>query len=288
MEGAVSGVDIALVQLGCRTSDRAEGPIGAARALAEALGDRLATEPRFVGSGASASERGWSEDLEASRGCLLEAGGQVDDALEAGRAPLLVASDCAVGLTTLPAVARQRPEARVLWLDAHGDANTPETTSSGFLGGMALAGACGLWDPGLGTGHIEPGRVVLAGVRDLEPAERDLLEASEVTVVGASLETLVFTQNALDRSSVYVHVDLDVLDPAAYPAWMPAASGLGPHKLYDLLEAVASECEVVGVEAVPTAAPADEAEAEEAVEVAVEALDPLVRALAREGAAVGD
>ena len=55
-------------------------------------------------------------------------------------------------LTTLPTALRHRPEAKVLWLDAHGDFNTPDTTPSGYLGGMALAGACGQWDAGLG-GH---------------------------------------------------------------------------------------------------------------------------------------
>ena len=53
-------------------------------------------------------------------------------------------------MTTLPTVLRHVPEARVVWLDAHGDFNTPATTPSGFLGGMCLAAACGRWDAGLG------------------------------------------------------------------------------------------------------------------------------------------
>ena len=53
---------------------------------------------------------------------------------------------------TLPALARTRGDAKLLWLDAHGDFNTPETTGSGYLGGMCLAGACGLWDTGVAPG----------------------------------------------------------------------------------------------------------------------------------------
>ena len=88
----------------------------------------------------------------------------------------------------------------------------------------------------------------MAGVRDLDAPEREALEQSPATVVGAGLDTLVAVQNALDRSPVYIHLDVDVLDPEYMPAQFPVAGGLRPDKLYDLLEAVADECEIVGVE----------------------------------------
>jgi arginase family enzyme len=144
---------------------------------------------------------------------------------------------------------------------------------------MAMAGACGLWDPGLAE-PIDPARVILAGVRELDPRERESLEASPVTVIGASLETLVFTQNALDRAPVFVHLDLDVLDPEAFPAWMPSPGGLTPDKLYDLLEAVAGECEVLGLEVTGVHAPEDELESLAIVSTALEVLEPLVAAWA--------
>jgi len=231
----------------CRTSDRTAGGSEGALALSAVLGERLGVEPRVVGSPVPPKAADWSEDVVESRGCILEAGGQVDDALTAGDMPLLLASDCSVCMTTLPAVMRHRPDAKVLWLDAHGDYNTPDTTPSGFLGGMCLAAACGEWDAGFGA-PIPRERVVLAGVRDLDPAERDALERSPATVVGASLETLVAVQNALDGAPVYVHLDVDVIDPEEMPAQFPAPGGLRADKLYDLLEAVADECEVVGVE----------------------------------------
>ncbi|MFL5894519.1 MAG: arginase family protein [Thermoleophilaceae bacterium] len=224
----------------CRISERVPH---ATRALASALGESV----RFIGSEEEPRVAGWQDDLRDARGCLLEAGGQVDDALAAGRFPLLVAGDCSIAMTTLAAVHRHRPEARVLWLDAHGDFNTPETTPSGFLGGMSLAGAVGMWDTGLAPAFPAE-QLVMAGVRDLDPPEREALERSPATVVGAGLDTLVAVQNALDRAPVYIHLDVDVLDPDDMAAQFPVAGGLRPDKLYDLLEAVADECEVVGVE----------------------------------------
>jgi arginase family enzyme len=237
----------------------------------------------MIGTPAEPRTASFDDDLEASRGCLLEAGGQVDDALSGANLPVLLAAECSIALTTLPAVVAHRPDACVLWLDAHGDFNTPDTTGSGYLGGMALAGACGLWDAGLGGAPVPADRVVLAGVRDLDSAEREALEASDVTVIGASpVETLVAVKNALDGAPVYVHLDLDVLDPEDFPAQFPAPGGLGPEKLYDLLEAVTDSSEVIGFEV--TAFAASDNELERAVEAstAVHVLEPLLDAVPEE------
>jgi arginase family enzyme len=100
-------------------------------------------------------------------------------------------------------------------------------------------------------------------------------------VIGASLETLVYAQNALDRAPAYVHLDLDVLDPGSFPAQFPAPGGLAPEKLYDLLEAVAGECELVGLEITALEAPEDELELELALSTAVHVLEPLLQAAQR-------
>jgi arginase len=274
-------VSVSLIAHRCRTSDRMPNHSLGVEALAPLFGKRLGREPREIGTPGAPRVGDWREDLVDSRGCLLEAGGQVEDALSGGNAPVLLAGECTIGLTTLPAALRARPEARVLWLDAHGDYNTPETSPSGYLGGMALAGACGVWDAGVG-GAIDPSRVVLVGVRDLDDRERELLEESPVTVVGASLETLVYTQNALDRAPVYVHVDLDVIDPESLDAQFPAPGGLAPDKVYDLLEAVSGECEVIGFEVVAFQAPEDELERQDAASTVLQAVEPLLDAVGKE------
>jgi arginase len=273
-------VSVSLVGMLCRTSDRTEGAARGVETLAPLVGERLGLEPRMIGTAGGARSARFDEDLRRSRGCLLEAGGQVDDALDDGSVPVLLAGDCSVCVTTLPAALRERPEGRVLWLDAHADYNTPQTTPSGFLGGMCLAGACGEWEVGLGE-PIASGRVVLAGVRDLDSGERELLERSEATVIGAStVETLVAVKNALDGAPVFVHLDFDVLDPRHFPAQFPSPGGLEPDKLYDLLEAVTEDCELVGLEATAFEAPEHEQERLAAAETAMHVLEPLLDQLA--------
>jgi arginase len=277
-------MSVSLVALCCRTSDRTPGGVLGAQTLAPLIGKRLGIEPRTIGSAAEPRQTRFDEDLRESRGCLLEAGGQVDDALAADRVPVIAAADCSISVTTLPAALRHRPDARVLWLDAHGDYNTPETSGSGYLGGMCLAAACGEWDAGLGE-TIPAEHVVLAGVRDLDGGERELLERSQATVIGASVvETLVAVKNALDGAPVFVHLDLDVLDPEEFPAAVPAPGGLSSDKLYDLTEAVAEDSELVGLEITAFEAPEDADARADMAETAMRVLDPLLDRLARDRA----
>jgi arginase family enzyme len=277
-------MSVSVIALLCRTADRSPGGVRGAQTLAPLIGKRLGVEPRTIGSPADPRETGYEEDLRESRGCLLEAGGQIDDALSGGRVPVLAAADCSISVTTLPAALRHRPDAKVLWLDAHGDYNTPDTSGSGYLGGMCLAGACGEWEAGLGD-TIDPDRLVLAGVRDLDDGERELLERSAATVIGASVvETLVAVKNALDGAPVFIHLDLDVLDPEEFPAAVPAAGGLSSDKLYDLMEAVAEDSELVGVEVTAFEAPSDPDELADAAETAMRVLDPLLDRIAADAA----
>jgi arginase len=268
----------------CRTADRFPGAPTGVEILAPLVGEALGVEPRYIGSSPEVRETRFEDDLRESRGCLLEAGGQIDDALAAGAVPVMVASDCSVSLTTLPAAIRNRPDARLLWLDAHGDYNSPETTGSGYLGGMCLAGACGEWDTGLGD-SVPPERVVLAGIRDLDAGERELLESSAATVIGAStVETLVAVKNALDGAPVFIHLDLDVIDPEHFPAAVPAPGGLHPDRLYDLIDSVLEDSELAGIEVTAFEAPEPEQEQIAATETAMHVLEPLLEHLAARSA----
>ncbi len=278
---------VSLVGLHCRTSDRTPAGERGVTELETLVAKRLGREPRAIGSFSGPRQSGWEDDLRDGRGCLLEAGGQVEDALTGNNVPVLLAAECSIGLTTLPAVHRHRPDAQILWLDAHGDFNTPATSPSGYLGGMALAGATGRWEPGLVPDRADSSKVVLAGVRDLDPPEREALEAGPLTVIGASpVETLVAVSNALDRSPVYVHLDLDVIDPEEMPAQFPAPDGLRAEKLFDVLEAVAETSELVGLEVTCFEAPADRDERQELAETVMHVLEPLL-AVVPEEAGVG-
>jgi len=146
---------------------------------------------------------------------------RVRDSVAAGALPIVLSGNCISSVGTLGGVAHGR--IGIIWFDAHGDFNTPETTIGGFLDGMALAVATGrCWTsvaatiPGFRP-VPEPG-VLLVGARDLDPAERKLLDASDVTQLPPPRFRALFG-SALDDlasrvSDVYLHVDLDVLDPA--------------------------------------------------------------------------
>ena len=237
----------------CRTSDRVTRAAAGTRELAELL------DARIIGSPGEPRANAYHDDLRDSRGCLLEAGGQVDDALDAGRAPIVLAGECSISVATLPVVVRHRPDVRVLWLDAHGDFHTPSTTTSGYLGGMCLAAACGLWDSGFGAG-LDPARVIMHGVRDLDAPERVALDRYGVYRLG--------DPGQLAGMKLFVHVDLDVLDPDVYPARFPAPGGLSPQALRALLAAVVDAADFVGGE-ITAAAP-------EHGELAAEAIAPLL------------
>jgi arginase family enzyme len=249
----------------CRTSDRSPAGAAGTEALTAELATRVGVEARMIGTPSEARSGNWDDDLRDSRGCILEAGGQIDDAFAEGNYPVLVASDCSVCLTTLPAVVRHHPEATILWLDAHGDFNTPDTTVSGFLGGMCLAGACGLWDAGLEMPKVDPAAIVMCGVRDLDGGELVLLETHGVV----RMTRPGLLADALAARQVFVHVDLDVLDPSVLPAQFPVPGGLSDGGLRTLLAEVAGACELLGCEVTSFGSP-------ELAELIATVVDPLI------------
>jgi arginase len=154
--------------------------------------------------------------------------------------PVVVSSECVVALATLPWVAERHPDARVLWLDAHPDFNTPGTSPSGYRGGMPVAGATGQWDAGVRP-VLAPDRLVFAGVRDVDPGEQELLDRSGATVVDA----LDDADAALGDAPVFVHLDCDVID--GYPAAFPVPGGPSADAVRALLARVARDHEVIGL-----------------------------------------
>jgi arginase len=238
---------LSVAALRCRTSDRTPGGARGAEALALALDP----DARMVGSFGEPRIASYEDDLRDSHGCLLEAGGQVEDMLGDGRFPVLTASDCSICMTTFQSVVRFAPDVRVLWLDAHGDFNTPKTTPSAFLGGMCLAAACGRWDAGFAP-SIESDRVVMCGVRDLDAGER-----VEVERAGVGVAPPAELADRLAGERVYVHLDLDVLDPDVLPSQFAVPGGLSETGLRALLAEVKRECEIVGAEVTAFEAPAD-------------------------------
>ena len=145
----------------------------------------------------------------------------VREARRSGRFPLVLAGNCntAVGIVAGLDFA---DSTGVFWFDAHGDFNTPDTTPSGTLDGMALAMLTGRCWRGLcreipGFLPVRDDATCLVGARDLDPLEAEALQDSEVWRVGAgdapARLSVVAKEVAARAAAAYLHVDLDVLDP---------------------------------------------------------------------------
>jgi arginase len=146
---------------------------------------------------------------------------------------------------------RRHRDLAVVWLDAHGDFNTPAITASGYLGGMALAmltgRAPGLFGDALGLRPVAETSVVLADARDLDPAERDALIASQVRRVPADPAAITSALHEIGRTPVYLHLDIDVIDSAHLPG-LRFPSGPGP-SLTQIEECLAAICATADVTA---------------------------------------
>ncbi|MBX6772152.1 MAG: arginase [Chloroflexi bacterium] len=179
---------------------------------------------------------------------------RVREAIERGMTPLLLGGDHSLAIGSLAGLLDRRPDARVLWLDAHGDLNTPETTPSGNVHGMPLAVALGeapALFPGLDWHRrgIAPERVVLVGVRSLDPGERERIRRLGLRVYTIAdvdrLGIYEVMQRALDYlkappDSLHVSLDLDVVDPLHAPGvGTPVSGGMTIREAHLALEMIA-------------------------------------------------
>ncbi|CAH0178086.1 arginase family protein [Microbacterium sp. Bi121] len=228
-----------------RVADRTDGALLGARAAADALEEYLGTTAVVTGSPEAGRIDDWTAALPAAQDTLHGLRDAVADSLDAGDTPVLLTNTCAASLGTLPTVAQRFPDAVVLWIDAHGDFNTPETTESGYLGGMVLAAACGLWDSGHGAG-LDPEQVIVVGGRDIDEAEGELLSSAGVRVLAPAEVTAARVAELVAGRDVWIHVDWDVLEPGYIPAAYRVPGGLRPHQIADVFTALRDQ--VRGVE----------------------------------------
>lgn len=195
-------------------------------------------------------EMAHAEQLRRMGELYDELAGEVSGALTAGERPVSIAGDCCATIGVLAGLQQAGLEPTLIWFDAHGDFNTPETTPSGFLGGMPLAMAVGLGDQTLlretGLRPWPVGKVVLADGRDLDPGERENVARSGITHV-ADIDQLVDPDNLPD-GPLYVHLDADVIDPTEAAAMnYPAPGGPSSEQVRGVLRALAATGRVVAV-----------------------------------------
>jgi arginase len=168
---------------------------------------------------------------------------QVAARIAASDEPAVVASgDCTTALAIVAGLQRRGLAPGVIWLDAHGDFNTPHTTRSGYLGGMALAILTGRAGASLreaiGLKALADEACALAGARDLDPAERELLAASGVRRID---DVRDLAKAPLPAPPWYVHLDVDVIDPDELaPLRFPAPGGPSAAVVAGALRALAA------------------------------------------------
>jgi arginase len=191
--------------------------------LDNGLGEGLRSEERRPSVTTVRHEREPTAEVATAFELHVLVSGRVRRALADGEVPLVLSGNCNTSVGTLSGADSEGMG--VVWFDAHGEFNTPETTTTGFIDGMGLAIAVGhCWKamargvPGFSA--VPEENVVIAGVREVDPAEQERLDASKIAVVGADrmekqgLGALATALDALKTrvDRVYVHLDLDVLD----------------------------------------------------------------------------
>jgi arginase len=157
---------------------------------------------------------------------------------------VIVGGDCAVSAAGIEAAVLRHPDACVVWFDAHPDLNSPDSSPSGAFSGMVLRAA-------IDAGEIAASRVVLAGARSWDVGERafaDEVGLRSLTVDElADAAALVDAVDATGADAVYLHIDLDVLDPADLDGLLdPEPFGLAAPALVAAIKALRARFPLAG------------------------------------------
>ena len=191
--------------------------------------------------------------------------GAVATSIQGGRFPLVLGGDHSLSVGSICGAAKHK-RLGVIWVDAHADFNTPETTPSGNIHGMPLAALCGLGDPrlvslwGETSPVLDPKRVAVIGARDLDPGEKRNLREAGVMVQSMEqidrIGMVAALEKAFDRVSrevdgIYLSLDMDALDPRHAPGvGTPVPGGLTFREAHLACEVVAETGKLIGMDLV--------------------------------------
>lgn len=157
---------------------------------------------------------------------------------------VLVGGDCGISAAGIAAAARRHPDVAVVWFDAHPDLNSAASSPSGAFAGMVLRAA-------IEAGDVASERVLLAGARSWDPAEEEFAATAGVRAFPvadlADPSVLVEAVAAMGADAVYVHVDLDVLDPSEIAGLLdPEPFGMTPTALVGAIKALRARFPLAG------------------------------------------
>jgi len=191
--------------------------------------------------------------------------GAVSTSIQAGNFPLIIGGDHSLSIGSVRGAARHR-KLGVIWVDAHADFNTAETTPSGNIHGMSLAILCGqgdknlvqLWDEP--TPVIDPARVAIVGARDLDEGEKRNLREAGAMVMGMEqidrYGMVTCLEKAIKRVSrevdgIFLSLDLDSLDPEYAPGvGTPVPAGLTHREAHLACEMIGETGKLIGMDLV--------------------------------------
>ena len=213
--------------------------------------------PRAFGTGGQAMEAAAAMPLGFDEAATISCN-DLDQQTEALAAalpdnPVLLGGCCCTHVGAGRGLARRYGRIAVVWVDAHGDLNTPETSPTGNVHGMVLGAVLGLGGPAFEsaawpTPAIDPTRVALVGVRSLDEGERErvrelgakVFTMSDVDRLGVERAIRESLAHAAGPGFVHVSLDMDVVDPEVAPGvGTPVRGGLSYREAHLALELVA-------------------------------------------------
>lgn len=203
-----------------------------------AFGAGLVRVPQAWGEGGEAMAQAAYLELAYPEVAIVEASTLEEQnlalAADLPERPLVLGGDCCAHIGAVEGLAARGGRLALIWLDAHGDLNTPETSPSGNVWGMPLRMI-------LDSGAVDPNDTALVGARALDPAEVDyLLDAGVHTSEDAVTRALE------DVACVYVALDADVLDPSELSVFMPEPEGLSAAEVAAILDDVSGRASLLG------------------------------------------
>jgi arginase len=223
----------------CRTFTAvALGPGYECHACGREFGAGLVRVPRAWGEGGDAMAEAARLPLPYPEAAVVEEDSLGEQtlaiAMDLPERPLVLGGCCCAHIGAVEGLAARTGRLALVWFDAHGDLNTPESSPSGNLWGMPLRML-------LDSGAVEPQDVILLGSRSLDPPEREYVASIGLRTDAGELES------ALDGAEgVYVALDVDSLDPAEISPFMPEPGGLSVAEVEVLLRRVAERSPILG------------------------------------------
>jgi arginase family enzyme len=155
-------------------------------------------------------------------------------AMDLPERPLVLGGCCCAHIGAVEGLAARNSSMGLVWFDAHGDLNTPESSPSGNLWGMPLRML-------LDSGAVDPANTLLLGARSLDPSEREYIAS-----VGLRTDPSELEQALEGTEGVYVALDVDSLDPSELSPFMPEPGGLTISEVEEVLRRVQERSPILG------------------------------------------